>query len=241
LSPAPGPVERAALRGGRAPAPGAGGELLARLRRTGALLEGHFHLSSGLHSPVYFQSALLLQHPREAEWAAGRLARRVRAALRRGAPGEGPPVVVSPALGGIVIGHELARALGGRGIFAERREGRLELRRGFRLEPGEPVVVCEDVVTTGASAREVAELVAQAGASVRLAAALVHRGDEERAGLDVPLVALARLRAPAHAPGDCPQCAAGLPLDKPGSRTGQAVAPDARGAGRGGTKPTARK
>jgi orotate phosphoribosyltransferase len=191
-------------------------EVLERFRRHEALLEGHFRLSSGLHSPVYFQSALLLQHPGEAEELAGALALRVRALLT----GNGPPAVtavVAPAVGGIVVGYELARALTARAIFAERQTGRMSLRRGFRLRDGETVVVCEDVVTTGGSAREVAQLVLDSGAHVVGAAALVHRGAGDP-GLGVPLVALARLSAPSHPPETCPQCAAGIPLENPGSR-----------------------
>jgi orotate phosphoribosyltransferase len=188
-------------------------ELLERFRRVGALLEGHFRLTSGLHSPVYFQSALLLQHPDEASRAAGELADHVRAAV---APTE-PSVVVAPALGAVVIGHELARALGTRGIFAEREDGRMTLRRGFRLEPGEVAVVCEDVITTGGSAREVVELARAAGARVAAVAALIHRGSEP-VDLGAPLVALARLPSPSYHPGACPLCAAGVPAVKPGSR-----------------------
>ena len=193
-------------------------ELLERFRRRGALLEGHFLLSSGLHSAVYLQSALLLQHPREAEALGRRLARAVWSALG-GAEGRasGPSVVVAPALGGIVIGHELARALGARSIFAEREGGRMTLRRGFGIEAGETAVVCEDVITTGGSAAEVVSLVREAGGRVAAVAALVHRGDEP-APFDVPLVALARIRAPAYRPESCPGCAGGEPLVKPGSR-----------------------
>jgi orotate phosphoribosyltransferase len=192
-------------------------DLLERFRRRGALLEGHFLLSSGLHSPVYLQSALVLQHPREAEALGRRLARAVWSAVGGDDAAHAPKLVVAPALGGIVIGHELARALGARSIFAEREAGRMTLRRGFAVEPGELAVVCEDVVTTGGSAAEVVGLVRESGARVAAAAALVHRGDDP-APFDVPLVALARIRAPAHPPESCPGCAAGEPLVKPGSR-----------------------
>ena len=191
--------------------------VLERFKRRGALLEGHFQLSSGLHSPVYFQSALLLQHPAEAEALARELAERLRAALGRGFDPAEPPVVVAPALGGVVIAYELARQLGTRSVFAEREQGRMALRRGFRLEPGEAAIVCEDVITTGGSAREVTDLIRAQGGSVLAVAALVHRGEGEVAP-GVPFLALERLLAPAHARESCPQCAAGVPLRKPGSR-----------------------
>jgi orotate phosphoribosyltransferase len=196
-----------------AAAPPSGEALLERFRDAGALLEGHFRLSSGLHSPIYFQSALLLQHPAEAARAGAALAARVREIPRASTPA----VVVAPALGGIVIGYELARALGARAIFAEREGGRMTLRRGFRLDRGEAALVCEDVITTGGSAREVAELVRAAGADVVAVAALIHRGTEP-ADFGVPLATLARLPAPSYTPETCPLCAAGVPAVKPGSR-----------------------
>jgi orotate phosphoribosyltransferase len=209
-----GRTKTARARGSARPAePGEGDLLLERFRRMGALLEGHFRLSSGLHSPVYFQSALLLQHPAEAARAAEDLAARVRAELS----GAAPAVVVAPALGGIIIGYELARALGARAVFAERENGRMALRRGFRLEPGEVAVVCEDVVTTGGSAREVAELARTAGVQVAAVATLIHRGADP-ADLGAPLVALARLPSLTYTPETCPLCAAGFPVVKPGSR-----------------------
>lgn len=194
-----------------------GGDLVERFRRRAALLEGHFLLSSGLHSSLYLQSALLLQHPSEAEAVGRELAGRVREMLAatRGTPA--PTVVISPALGGVVVGQELARALGTRAVFAERNDGRMTLRRGFELGPGDVAVVCEDVITTGGSAAEVAALVRGAGASVIAVAALVHRGAEDP-GLGAPLLALAGVVAGAWPPAACPQCAAGEPLVKPGSR-----------------------
>lgn len=191
--------------------------VLERFRGNGALLEGHFLLSSGLHSPIYFQSALLLQHPREAAALAAELAGRIRGALAGGGAPVDPTVVVAPALGGIVIGHELARALGARAIFAEREGGRMSLRRGFRIDPGERAVICEDVITTGRSAREVCSVVSTAGGNVRAVAVLVDRGRGER-DFEVPLVSLATLAAPAYPPESCPQCAAGIPYARPGSR-----------------------
>ena len=183
--------------------------LLDEFRACGAWLEGHFRLSSGLHSGGYLQCALVLQHPTRAAALGERLAAEVR--------GWAPTVVLSPALGGLIIGHEVARALGTRAIFAERQDGRLTLRRGFRLEPGERVLVVEDVVTTGLSTRETVDVARASGASVVGAAAIVNRSDGSPA-LDVPFVALLTLQVPAWQEAECPLCAQGLPLVKPGSR-----------------------
>jgi orotate phosphoribosyltransferase len=179
-------------------------------RSVGALLEGHFRLTSGLHSPGYLQCALVLQHPGHAERCGALLADRVR--------GLGVQAVLSPALGGIVIGHEVARALGVRAIFAERQEGTLMLRRGFTLSPGERVLVVEDVVTTGGSTRETIEVARAAGAVVVGAGAIVDRSGGSQ-GLDVPFHALACVNLPTYQPESCPLCAAGTPAVKPGSRT----------------------
>src|SRR5687767_14123562 len=141
--------------------------VLDTFRRVGALHEGHFRLTSGLHSPGYLQSALVLQYPHEAETLGAALGERARPL--------GADVVLSPALGGIVIGQEVGRALGVRAIFAERQDGRLTLRRGFALEPGEKVLVVEDVVTTGGSTRETIDLARESGASVVGAAAIIDR------------------------------------------------------------------
>jgi orotate phosphoribosyltransferase len=183
--------------------------VLDRFRRVGALLEGHFRLTSGLHSSGYLQCALVLQHPREAE-ACG-------AALAEGLRGLGPQVVLSPALGGIVIGQEVARALGVRAIFAERQDGALTLRRGFSLEPDEAVVVIEDVVTTGGSTRETIEVARAAGARVVGAGAIIDRSGGAQ-HLDVPFHALATVSLPTYEPAACPQCREGQPVVKPGSR-----------------------
>ena len=184
-------------------------EILALFRRSGALLEGHFRLSSGLHSPGYLQSALVLQHSRDAEALATALAEQVR--------GWGAGCVLSPALGGIVIGQELGRALEVRAIFAERQDGALTLRRGFRLEPGEKVLVVEDVLTTGGSSRETMQVAERAGATVVGACAIVDRsgGHPE---LHVPFRALLSMRLPTYPPESCPLCSQGLPVVKPGSR-----------------------
>jgi orotate phosphoribosyltransferase len=176
----------------------------------GALLDGHFRLSSGLHSPGYLQCALVLQYPEEAERCGALLAERVR--------GLGAEAVLSPALGGIVIGQEVARALGVRAIFAERQDGKLMLRRGFTLSPGEKVVVVEDVVTTGGSTRETIDVARASGAIVIAAAAIIDRSGGNPA-LDVPFHALATIPLPTYQPESCPLCAAGSPAIKPGSRT----------------------
>src|SRR6187455_3772673 len=182
--------------------------VLDRFRRVGALLEGHFRLTSGLHSPGYLQCALVLQHPREAEACGTAIAERVR--------GLGAAVVLSPALGGIVIGQEVARALGVRAIFAERQDGRLMLRRGFALEPGEKVLVVEDVVTTGGSTRETIEVARAAGATVVAAVSIIDRSAGQQ-GLDVPYHALVPISLPTYQPESCPLCAQGVPVVKPGS------------------------
>ncbi len=184
-------------------------EILDLFRRSSALLEGHFRLSSGLHSPGYLQCALVLQHPRHAAALGTALAERV-AAL-------GPAAVLSPALGGVIIGHEVARALGVRALFAEREGTALTLRRGFALSAGERVVIVEDVVTTGGSTKETIAVARAAGAEVVAATAIIDRSGG-RAALDVPLHALADLALPTYAPETCPLCGRGVPLTKPGSR-----------------------
>lgn len=183
--------------------------VLSLFRESGALHEGHFKLSSGLHSPGYLQSALVLQHPRHAETLGHALAeplRRLKAT-----------VVLSPALGGLIIGHEVARALGVRAIFAERAEGALTLRRGFSVSPDDRVVVIEDVVTTGGSTRETMAVATAAGATVVGAGAIVDRSGGSP-GLNVPFHALVTLSLPTYQPDACPLCQAGVPVTKPGSR-----------------------
>ena len=184
-------------------------EVLTLFRRSGALLDGHFRLTSGLHSPVYLQCALVLQHPRDAEALGAALGSRVRSL--------GAATVLSPALGGIVIGQEVGRALGVRAIFAERQEAPLTLRRGFTLEPGERVLVVEDVVTTGGSTRETMEVARAAGAVVVGACAIVDRSGGKQS-LDVPFHALLPMEVKSFAPEACPLCAQGVPVVKPGSR-----------------------
>jgi orotate phosphoribosyltransferase len=186
---------------------------LDRLRARGALLEGHFRLSSGLHSPHYVQCALFLQHPDEARRAAEALAGRLRERIA-----EPPAAVVSPAIGGLVLGHELGRALGCRAVWVERGpDGKLDLRRGFGFAPGERVVAVEDVVTTAASLRELIQVVEARGARVVGVASLVDRSGD-RVSWDVPAVRLVRLDPVQHPVEACPQCRAGIPVEKPGSR-----------------------
>lgn len=183
--------------------------VLDAFRQSGALLEGHFRLSSGLHSTGYLQCALVLQHPRSAEALGAALAERCRAF--------GATVVLSPALGGIVIGQEVARALGVRAIFAERQDGALTLRRGFTLSRNDRVLVVEDVVTTGGSTRETMDVAGAHGAAVVGAASIIDRGAQTDLG--VPYVALARHHVPTYDPTACPLCAQGQPVVKPGSRS----------------------
>jgi orotate phosphoribosyltransferase len=183
--------------------------LLDLFRRSGALLEGHFRLSSGLHSPGYLQCALVLQEPHDAETLGRGLAERTRD-MR-------PTVVLSPALGGVVIGQEVGRALGVRAIFAERQEGTLTLRRGFALSDTDRVLVVEDVLTTGGSTRETIQVARAAGAQVVGAGAIVDRSGG-RARFDVPMAALFEIALPTYDPDTCPLCAEGLPIVKPGSR-----------------------
>ena len=183
--------------------------VLDLFRRCEGLLEGHFELSSGLHSGGYLQCALVLQHP-EHTAALGQALAEQAARLESG-------VVLSPALGGVVIGHEVARALGVRALFAERRDGRLALRRGFRIDPGERVLVVEDVVTTGGSTRETIAVAVAAGATVVGVAAIIDRG-EEQVRFDVPFDALVQIPLPAYESTGCPMCARGEQVSKPGSR-----------------------
>jgi orotate phosphoribosyltransferase len=192
------------------------GEILDLFQRTGAYLRGHFRLTSGLHSAEYLQCALVLQHPAHAE----ELGRRLAAAMMAAAGFSGADTVVSPAIGGLIIGQEAARALGARHIFAERDGGgKMTLRRGFAVAPGERCVVVEDVVTTGGSSLEVVELLAAAGARVLATGSIIDRGGAV-AKFPVPRAALAVLNVAAWPPESCPLCAAGAPVVKPGSRPG---------------------
>jgi orotate phosphoribosyltransferase len=184
-------------------------DVLDLFRRSGALLEGHFRLSSGLHSTGYLQCALVLQYPSDAEALGRALAARVRH-LR-------PTVVLSPALGGVVIGHEVGRALGVRAMFGERQDGVLTLRRGFMIAETDRVLVVEDVLTTGRSTRETIQVATAAGGHVVGAASIVDRsGGVVR--FDLPFQALLDVELPTYSPDACPLCAKGLPVVKPGSR-----------------------
>uniref|UniRef100_A0A7C3RK70 Orotate phosphoribosyltransferase n=1 Tax=Dictyoglomus thermophilum TaxID=14 RepID=A0A7C3RK70_DICTH len=176
----------------------------------GAFLEGHFLLSSGLHSPNYLQCALILQYPDLSEKIAKEIAEKIPEYLKI-------DVVVGPALGGIIIAYELARALNVRGIFAEREEGKMTLRRGFSIKPGEKVLICEDVVTTGGSALEVANLIKENGGEVVSFACIVDRSGGKNI-FDKPLYSLIQLKLDTYKPEECPLCKAGIPLLKPGSR-----------------------
>jgi orotate phosphoribosyltransferase len=187
--------------------------VLALFRHRGALLEGHFVLSSGLHSGGYLQCALVLQHPNDAEALGTALAAKVKAA------GYKVDVVLSPAMGGLIIGHEVGRGLGVRAIFAERVDGTLTLRRGFRIEPGEHVLIVEDVVTTGKSTLETVAVAEHADATVVAAASIINRGGGDE--MNVPYVSLAEARFPTYPPDALPDHLRGVPVIKPGSRPGQ--------------------
>ncbi|MBV9743707.1 MAG: orotate phosphoribosyltransferase [Acidobacteriia bacterium] len=191
-----------------------GESVMDLFRSRGAYLEGHFRLTSGLHSAGYLQSALVLQYPEAAEDLGRALATELR-----GQMGSFVPLVASPALGGLIIGHEVARALGSRFIFTERDSatGKMTLRRGFHVEPGETAVVVEDVITTGGSTREVVDVLKASGATVVAAASLIDRSGGE-AQVGVPRVALATLQVESYPPDSCPLCAQGIPAVKPGSR-----------------------
>lgn len=182
---------------------------LKDFEETGALLTGHFRLSSGLHSDRYLQCARLLMWPERAERAGRELAERLREFA--------PKAVVSPALGGVVIGHETARGLGVRAMFVERKDGAFALRRGFSLEPGENVVVVEDVFTTGKSTREAAAAVEGAGGRAVAVGSIVDRGLPPGA-FAVPSRSLLALSVPSWPEAECPLCLRGVPIDSPGSR-----------------------
>jgi orotate phosphoribosyltransferase len=190
--------------------------LLKLFEERGALLQGHFLLSSGLHSPRYLQSARVLMDPALATRLGQALAYRLRPLLGSAAP----RAVVAPALGGVLVAHEVARGLGCPGLFTERQDGKMALRRGFALEPGEPVVVVEDVITTGGSTREVMEVVRGAGARVVAVGSLVDRSGG-KAALDVPYRSLLEIEVPSYAATSCPLCAQGSQPVKPGSRPGR--------------------
>ena len=186
------------------------GEILEIFKESSALLSGHFKLSSGKHSDTYLQCALVLADPSRAEKLCVALAEKWRDAQI--------DTVVGPALGGVVVAYELARALGARGIFAERKDGLMMLRRGFGIRPGERVLLVEDVVTTGGSAMEVVEIIKAAGAELVGVSALIDRGGGK--AFPCRFEALASVQCPAYEPDECPLCERGEPIVKPGSRTG---------------------
>ncbi|RKQ60586.1 orotate phosphoribosyltransferase [Thermovibrio guaymasensis] len=177
-----------------------------------AFLQGHFLLSSGLHSPYYLQCARVLQYPKYSEILCKELARRIKEKV------SDFDFVIAPAIGGIIVSYETARHLGVRGIFAERVDGRLTLRRGFEIKPGERAVVVEDVVTTGKSTRETIEVVKSHGGEVVAVGSLVDRSGG-KVDFGVPFTTLWRLEVPVYQPENCPLCREGkVPLVKPGSR-----------------------
>jgi orotate phosphoribosyltransferase len=188
--------------------------VLEMFRSTGAYLQGHFRLTSGLHSAEYLQSALVLQHPSAAE----NLGRQLAALVTALTP-EPISLVVSPALGGLIIGHEVARSLGTRFLFTERdaETRKMSLRRGFTVSPGETAVVIEDVITTGGSTVDVIEAMSNLGARVIAAGSIIDRSGGH-ADVGVPRAALVTLQVAAHYPEQCPMCALGIPAVKPGSR-----------------------
>ncbi|MDB5720979.1 MAG: orotate phosphoribosyltransferase [Alphaproteobacteria bacterium] len=187
-------------------------EILDEFRAADALLEGHFILSSGLHSPRYLQCARVLMDPKRAARLASAIVATMPRTLRSRIE-----IVVSPAMGGIIAGHEMARALGVEALFVERPTGTFELRRGFRLRPGQKVLLVEDVVTTGLSSREAMKAIAQAGGEVIAAAALVDRSGGG-ADLGVPFYPLIRLSVPSYPADALPPELRSIPAEKPGSR-----------------------
>ena len=184
-------------------------DVRALLEETGALLTGHFRLSSGLHSPNYVQCALLLEHPRNARALGAALGEHVRPM--------NPARIVAPALGGVIIGYTVAEALDLPFVFTERKEGQMMLRRGFGLREGERVVIVEDVVTTGKSTRETADVIARHGGVVSGFASILNRSGRPNP-FDAPYESLLSLSLDSHEEGACPLCRSGVPLDAPGSR-----------------------
>jgi orotate phosphoribosyltransferase len=194
-----------------------GEDVLKIFEENNALLKGHFLLTSGLHSDSYLQCALVLQHPAIAERLGAELA------VRAKADPEIAPVdlVIAPALGGVIVAHEVARALGVRALFTERQEKMMTLRRGFQIRPGERCLVVEDVVTTGGSTREVMEVVARHGGVTAGAGSLIDRSlkrDGSVVDLGMPRRALAAIEVATYAPDECPMCREGSIAIKPGSR-----------------------
>lgn len=183
-------------------------DIRALLQETGALLQGHFRLSSGLHSPNYVQCALLLEQPQNAKRIGEALAGAISTHASR---------IVSPALGGVIIGYAVAEAFHLPFAFTERKEGQMKLRRGFRIEKDEPVVIVEDVVTTGKSTRETAAVVQQEGGKIVGFGSILNRSGTTNP-FDAPYASLLSLDLETHEERECPLCARGVPLDSPGSR-----------------------
>ncbi len=184
-------------------------EIVKVLEDSKALLTGHFQLRSGLHSNRFFQAALLLQYPDKAEIVCKHLAESFA--------GERIETVISPAVGGLIVGQEMARALGCRAIFADKEDGELVLKRGFTLRPGEKVLVAEDVVTKGGRVQQTIDLVRSMGAEVVAVAVIVDRSGGD-AKFDVPFHSALKLTLPTYDPADCPLCREGFPIDRPGSK-----------------------
>jgi orotate phosphoribosyltransferase len=184
-------------------------DVAALLRETGALLSGHFRLSSGLHSPGYVQCALLLEHPRNAKAIGIALAEKVRDMQ--------PAKIVAPALGGVIIGYTVAEALDVPSIFTERKEGSMTLRRGFKIGDGERVVIVEDVVTTGKSTRETAAVVEGLGGVVAGFASILNRSGSVNP-FDAPYASLLSLNLDTYEDAQCPLCGSGVAINSPGSR-----------------------
>ncbi len=187
-------------------------EIITLFRQSQALLEGHFQLSSGRHSDRYFQCALILQDP----VMASKLGEALGNLLHEYLP---VSAVAAPAIGGILVAHEVARALRTRAVFTERINGKMTLRRGFALQPGDRVVVVEDVITTGLSTRETIQAVKEWGAQVPAIGALIDRsGGTVGASFSAPFRALAQVKVQSYSPADCPLCRNAIPVVKPGSR-----------------------
>ena len=184
-------------------------EIIRILEESGALLTGHFQLRSGLHSNRFFQAALLLQYPDKAETVCRFLAEQYKH--------EKIDAVISPAVGGLIVGQEVARALGVRAIFADKEDGRLVLKRGFAIKPGEKVLVAEDVVTKGGRVQQTVDLVRGMGGEVVGIAVIVDRSGGD-AKFDVPFRSALKLSLPTYEPAECPLCKQNMPIDRPGSK-----------------------
>jgi orotate phosphoribosyltransferase len=184
--------------------------ILKLFKKTNALLEGHFVLSSGLHSEKYLQCALVLQYPKYAQALCKELAQKFKH--------KKIDVVIAPALGGVLVSYELARALGVRSIFAERKDGKMQLRRNFKIKKGENVLVCEDVITTGGSTKELIDIVESLGAKVTGIASIIDRtGGKDLFG-KTKLTSLKKMNIKTYPPNNCPLCKRHIPINKPGSR-----------------------